>query len=190
MIQNLKKLTDMMLQNFTRLKIISISLSMFFFGCSVQKEPSGKSVIFNYIIEDFVSEFSSNTLKNPIAILIAKSDSLKITIKDIPERASNGYLKMSLDENNNNLRVGMISNVICIYYSDEFAINEIEMKDIPQPLLEKAKTINKLVLNGQEILITNDLMEWQSTFEIVYDLPNNSKTIINYTNKVERTKAF
>jgi hypothetical protein len=179
----------MIQQDFTHLKIISILLFLFLCDCSVQKQSDGKSVTINDVIEDYISEFSSNTLKNPNAILIRKTDSLKITIKDVPERALKGYLQKSVDEKNN-LRVGMLSNVICIYYTDEFAKNEIDVKNIPPRLLEKGKSTDKLVLNGKEILISNDMMEWQPTFEIIYDLPNNSKTINNHTKKVERTKSF
>jgi hypothetical protein len=179
----------MIQQDFTHLKIISISLFLFLFSCSVKKQSDGKSVTINYVIKDYISEFSSNSRKNPDAILIRKSDSLKITIKDIPERASKGYLEKSVNEKNN-LRVGMLCNVVYIYYADEFAADDINVKDVPSSLFEETKSTNKLVLNGKEIQISNAMMEWQPTFEIEYDLANRSKSINNHTKKVERTRSF
>lgn len=169
-------------------KIISIILFLFFCGCSTQKQSKEKLVTTNDIIKDFLSEFSSINRKKPNAILIRKFDSLRITIEDMPERTFKGYLQESLD--GKEIKVGMSDNIICIYYLQEFKKDEIILKDVPLHFLKSVMSTDKIVLNGKEILILNNKMEWQPTFEIVYDLRIKSKTISNHENKVETTKPF
>jgi uncharacterized protein YacL (UPF0231 family) len=106
----------------------------------------------------------------------------------MPERTFKGYLQESLD--GKEIKVGMSDNIICIYYLQEFKKDEIILKDVPLHFLKSVMSTDKIVLNGKEILILNNKMEWQPTFEIVYDLRIKSKTISNHENKVETTKPF
>jgi hypothetical protein len=99
------------------------------------------------------------------------------------------YLQGSI-QNRDSLNAGTINGVLCIYYLNEIGKNEIKHKDVIQRLQKKAMKIDKLVIGGKEILIHNNMVEWQPSLEIHYYLELKEKVIINYEDRTERSMPF
>jgi ribosomal protein L30E len=153
------------------------------------KHPIDNAVKTNAFVLDYISEFSIINKKKPKAIIIRKSKISAITINNLPERASMEYLQGSI-QNRDSLNAGTINGVLCIYYLNEIGKNEIKHKDVIQRLQKKAMKIDKLVIGGKEILIHNNMVEWQPSLEIHYYLELKEKVIINYEDRTERSMPF
>jgi hypothetical protein len=172
----------MIQRDFIHLKIISVSLMIFFQSCSTQKNTN----VTTTVVKDYISEYSKTIGEKPRAILIRKDEKSVITIKDLPEETSLGYLQKSLQKKEN-ISTGKFFNVLCVYYVNEISKDEINFKEVSLKLKKKAEQTDKIVIGGKEILISNDIFEWQPQLVIKYNLLSKSKVVNNYKEKAEKS---
>lgn len=163
---------------------------LFLCTCSTSKDLEYKDNIISSVINDYISEFSKINKKEPNAILIRKRENSIISIEDLPQSTSMGYLRESMQKKDN-LSAGIFSNVLCIYYLDEIGKDKIIFKDVPLRLQRKAEQpMFKIAMSGKELSIPYGSSEWEPSLEIKYELNISKKTVDDHTKRIEKTVDF
>lgn len=169
-------------------KTISVfSVIIFLISCSTSKNIEKNLINRNpNIIKDYISEFSTvNLNENLYAIILRKDEKSNIVIKDIPKKAALGFLNEKNDFNN-----CMFSGILCFYKINELSLDGSLFYKVSNKLIQKAKEKNKIIIGGKEVFYSNELMEWHSALEIIYDLNNNKKIVKNLLSSTEHTTLF